>query len=199
MPARRKPGRPLGSKTFPETPAVKRARVFLEKRHAGFKPNAAAKAVAADWQVAESTVFKDYERHLSRLIDSGISDALSQTARPDLERLAVKAEAAADVSRRRLQELKIKIGREFLRDHPDIAARVAEMLHEGLAHSGTNAVHAYDFSGDEWLIVLGEFRNKLLSRSRERTTEADGLHKALAAFLVRSGQHPQDVPLDVLH
>lgn len=175
MRARGKPGRPIGSKTFRETPAVKRARVFLEKKHAGFKPNAAARAVAADWQVSEATVFKDYERHLSRLIDAGISDALSQTARPDLERLIVKAEAAAVAAKRRLRELEVEIGRKFLRDHPDIAAEFSRLylielhrMQDGFVQrleaegndAGVQAVRAFDqentMKGDVWLALLGQ-------------------------------------------
>jgi hypothetical protein len=186
MRARGKPGRPIGSKTFRETPAVKRARVFLEKKHAGLKPNAAARAVAADWQVSESTVFKDYERHLSRLIgDAGISDALSQTARPDLERLVVKAEAAAVAAKRRLRNLEIKIGRTFLMDHPSIAAefsrlyliefrRVQDELAQRLEAegnvAGVQAVRAFDpenaMNGDVWLALLGQQYLALLRHNK---------------------------------
>lgn len=41
MRARGKPGRPIGSRTFRETPAVKRARQFFELQYEGMKPTAA--------------------------------------------------------------------------------------------------------------------------------------------------------------
>jgi hypothetical protein len=67
-PAKRR-GRPVGARTKADTPAVKRAREYRELLYTGTRPNAAARAVAKKWDVAESTVFKESARHDSRLVD----------------------------------------------------------------------------------------------------------------------------------
>lgn len=184
MHANGKRGRPIGSKTFRETPAVKRARNFLERKHAGLKPNAAANEVASNWQVSESTVFKDYERHLSRLITTGISDALSKTALPDFERLVRKAEATA-TGKCRLTE--IKAGRMLIRDYPDIATAFARIHTREFQRaldklavrldtlgdtSGARAVRTFDVpspADDDWLALLGQQYLAIWRRSRNKT------------------------------
>lgn len=65
-------GRPPGRRTNSTTPAMRRAQAFFELKRQGLSPNQAAKVVAADWQVTESTVFKDWERHQSRLFIESI-------------------------------------------------------------------------------------------------------------------------------
>ncbi|MDP2111379.1 MAG: hypothetical protein Q8N48_00145 [Thiobacillus sp.] len=46
------------------------------------KPSSAAKAVAAEWQVAETTIFSDYSRHCARL--SGDVGAFFMREHPDI-------------------------------------------------------------------------------------------------------------------
>lgn len=65
---RRKLGRPVGSRTFRETPAVKRAREYHALRLDGMKPSKAARIVAVKWMVSESTIYSDSRRHISRLV-----------------------------------------------------------------------------------------------------------------------------------
>lgn len=153
-------GRPIGSRTFRETPAVKRARAFFELKFDGVKPTAAAKAVAAEWQVSESTVFKDYQRHVARLLAS---------------------------AQRRTRQVQIEFGRMLVRDHPGVAAAFARVfarelnsmcgeLAERLDALGNSAaaqaVRAYDpetaANGDAWLALLGAQYIALLRRSRDK-------------------------------
>lgn len=157
---RGKPGRPIGSRTFRETPAVKRARAFFELQFDGMKPTAAAKVVAAEWQVSESTVFKDYQRHVARLLAS---------------------------ARRRTRELQIEFGRMLVRDHPGVAAafargfagefnsmsvKLAAQLDALGNPAAAQAVRAYDpetaTNGDAWLALLGQQYIALLRRSRDK-------------------------------
>lgn len=63
-------GRPVGARTKGDTPAVKRAREFIRlKVEDGLRPAQAAKRVAAKFDVAESTVYKDARFHDARLAD----------------------------------------------------------------------------------------------------------------------------------
>lgn len=68
MDAAKKRGRPAGSRTSGDTPAMRRARRYFELLGDGMKSMAAARAVAAEWQVSESTVFSDCARHGERLV-----------------------------------------------------------------------------------------------------------------------------------
>ncbi len=161
MRVRGKPGRPVGSKTFRETPAVKRARAFFELQFDGMKPTAAAKVVAAEWQVSESTVFKDYQRHVARLLAS---------------------------AQKRSRELKIQFGRMLLRDHPEIASaferrfvdefysvrdRLAAQL-DTLGNAPTaQATRAFNSGAftesDAWFELLGQQYLAMLRNSRNKT------------------------------
>lgn len=113
-PAKRR-GRPAGARTRSDTPAVKRAREFIRlKVEDGLRPAQAAKRVAAEFGVDESTVYKDARFHDSRLADEarlerydilhsaglmcmeqypGASDDILTAYSDGLEKLAVAVEA----------------------------------------------------------------------------------------------------------
>lgn len=71
----RKRGRPKGARTRADTPGVRYARDYFELVGAGQSKGAAAKAVAAKWGVAVTTVLKARQRHERRLADEIIRQA----------------------------------------------------------------------------------------------------------------------------
>lgn len=157
MNTRGKLGRPYGSRTFRETPAVKRARQFFELQYEGMKPTAAAKAVAAEWQVSETTIFSDYSRHRARLM-TGME--------------------------KRIRENKVWFGRLLMQEHPDIAAEFIDVFVrefraayaetarklDSLGDSvGAQAVRDFDpvsALGDDWVACLGTLYLLMLDRTR---------------------------------
>lgn len=146
MHARPKLGRPHGSKTFRETPAVKRARQFFELKSDGMKPTSAAKMVAAEWQVSESTIFSDYSRHRGRLL-AGM--------------------------KKKMRENDLWFGRLLMQERPDIAAELTRLFTDELISSLSATasrldamcnsavaqwVREYDPAtamGDNWLAIMG--------------------------------------------
>jgi hypothetical protein len=99
-PVNRKRGRPVGSRTFQETPAMKRARDFIDLLSDGIKPTQAARRVANQWMVVESTVYKDFQRHQARIF-------------------ATQTQA----TRKRM----IDLGRRFQADYPEHAGELLAM------------------------------------------------------------------------
>ncbi len=155
-PVNRKRGRPVGSRTFQETPAMKRARDFLDLLCDGVKPNQAARRVANQWLVVESTVFKDVQRHHARIF-------ATQT--------------------RATRKRTIDLGRRFQADFPEHAesalamwnkatVRVVDAFEQQFDAETAAAVKSF-FSSEWWqetqLELLGECYRAILRR-RGNTT-----------------------------
>lgn len=136
QPSPKKPGRPKGSKTKTLTPAMKIARAYVDLLCSGLPPTSALHRVAGEWQVTEETVRRYSYRHNDRLIEE-YEREFTEYAETLVEVEKVKAAmlTARELINRMLAGWRATLPAELaaLESQDAIHARLAEVVHEGLA------------------------------------------------------------------